>query len=577
MSDSKKIATIIFFLISSLMPLKTSAMQPDLNLTSTRAEIKNITSLLEEIENLISNRPEIKNLTPLQEEIIKRKKREITLKALEIFEKFFTHHYGILLKFYDKEQFIENIEHIEKYQNELEKEEKKYYLFFENIENRYEEEYQNLNSKIINNITKIKNIIAKIKKTEEPKEKITKNNTIENMINLLNKEIKKVDEQTKKCNLYNKSFINNKTFMDSNKENIDNINNNIKKEIENIETDTKKKIINFSKLEEYKKTFSEYNKNLTKKQQDINKIKNKIKEYNSFFETISKEDNIVYNKINSEIKYIIDDIKKNFNLIELEKYKRIFSEYYEKFPLKKDNELFSIYYKNNKEKIYDIMEEINNKIPEYNSFIEKIKNQDNKQYNKLIKKIDNILSISAKPDITFFENLKNTKISPEIYEAEKKLFDLENTIKDIEKLFTKIFTDKTNIQKLETKDLFDKKLRFIEQNSKPAITFYKEYAKEIKEKYKKEPYFFIFKKILNNYDSFETMITTNLMVTLNFLYDLYKKIEKNLNENEKENYKNRLATLTTFLSENNDKSDNEFELDIEEASDSISDELNLSN
>ena len=528
MSNNKKNAITIILVISSLIPLKTSAMQQD-------------------------------SLTPSQAQIIKINK--ITLKTLETLSKFFTHHYEILLKFYNKEPFIKNIK-IEEYQNELEKEEKKYHLFFENIKDRYDEEYQNFNSKIINTIYKIKKIIKKIKTSDKSKKRITKNNTIENMINLLNEKINKIDEQTKKTE--NKI----KEYNLYNKENIDNINNNIKKEIENIETDTKKKIINFSKLEEYKKTFSEYNKNLNKKQQDINKIKNKIEEYKSFFETISKEDNKIYNKINSEIKYILNPI---FDLIKLDEYKEIFSEHYKKFPLKKDDELFIVYYKNNEKKIFEIIEGINNKIKEYNSFIEKIKNKYSEQYNKLIKEINNILSNSVEPNITFFKILKNTKMVTEIYEIEKKLFDLENTIKDIEKLFTKIFTDKTNIQKLETKDLFDKKLNFIEQNFKPVITSYEEYMKEIKEKCKKEPYLLIYKKIFYNYNLFGTNITTNLMAALNSLYNIYNKIEKNLNENEKENYKNRLKTIITILSNNDDEYDDELDLNIEAATDSMSD------
>ncbi len=254
----------------------------------------------------------------------------------------------------------------------------------------------------------------------------------------------------------------------------------------------------------------------------------------------------------------------------LELYKKIFSEYNKKFPKQKDNELFSTYYQDNIEEICEIMEEVNGKITEYTSFFEEIKDENNEQYNNLNRKINNILSVSTKPDITFFENLKNTKIPKQIHKIEEKLFDLTIEMENAKERFIINFKNNNNIK--DKKKLLDIKLDFIEKNFKPIVISYEKYAKETKEKYEKDPHFYIIKKIFSNYDASEIVFTTNLMNTLDSLYNTYNNIKKNLTDSEKENYEKRLNDITAIFPTNYD---NELELSLDEISDSLSDELSL--
>ena len=242
MSTNKKNLMTVILIISTLISLKTSAMQRNLELTLN------------------------------QTEMINENQKDWTLKKLEICEELFTRHYEILSKFYIEKPFIKNI-NIEKYQDDINKEETKYHSFFQNIKNKHNEKYQKLNLRIINIITKIKEIITEMKKTDNIKKRLSKNNKIENMINLLNERTNKIDEHIKKIENKIKEYdISNKDFENDNKENINNINqeinkkyDNIKKEIYNIKADIEKKNLNFNELEKYKEIFSKYNKNLINK------------------------------------------------------------------------------------------------------------------------------------------------------------------------------------------------------------------------------------------------------------------------------------------------------------------------
>ncbi len=204
MSINKKILVTIILLTPTILKLKTSAMQQDIESISSEIEMMN------------------------------EKQKEIPLTILKEFKEFFTNNYEILSIYCLKKPFSENI-NIEKYLDKINEEEKKYNLFFENIKDRYEEEYQKLNLEITD-------IINKIKK------KLLKNNEIENMINLLNEKTYKINEHIKKIeNKIKKYDISNENFENDNKENFNNINqeinnkyDNIKKEIYDIKDNIKK-------------------------------------------------------------------------------------------------------------------------------------------------------------------------------------------------------------------------------------------------------------------------------------------------------------------------------------------------
>ncbi len=492
MSNNKKILIKIGFLISALFPLTTSAMQPN--------------------SKIISN--QIKN---------------ISLETLKKFKEIFTKQYGILSEYYNEKKVIKNME-IEKFQDNIKKEEEKYYSFFNEIDEKYNEEYKELNSEIENIITKIKEIITKIKKEEIDKT----NNQIktENRI-----------EEYKDKDIYN-----------------------ISQDIYAIYDNIKEKISNFSKLNNYKKIFSGYNENLSNKNE--NEIKNKIEEYYSFFEEISKKDDKAYDKINLDIINIITKIKENLNLKKLKEYEKIFSTYNKNFPVRKENDLFLIYYEKNKEEFYKIMNELNEKIQEYKSFFEKIKSENNKQYNKIDKKIRNILSEDIEEDIDFFKKFKNIEITDQMYEIEEELFNLKENMVAIENLFFKEIINNENNKNLDKKELLEKKLNFIEKNYEPIITSYKKYKEEVKEKHKEKPYFFIIEKLFYKYNSVKSIIELNLANILHSMNSTYKTIKKNLNNNEKENYENRIMNIIKKPDDNSD-SNSSLNLDIESESSSL--------
>ncbi len=465
-------------------------------------------------KEIIDNINKLKNII----NTIKETKENFLYKLID-YKKQFTDYYNLFSNYYEKEKNENLIENLIK---EIEKKEKEYIEFFEQINHENNNRYIELNKEIIDNINKLKNIINTIKKTEE---------------NFLYKLINYKKQFTDYYNLLSNYYEKEK-------------NENLIKEIEEKEQEYKEF---FEQIPEQNKKICE--KTILEIKDIIYKIKENIKDPILYK---LNEYKILFSSMHYKITPYLNESEKISNWIKINK--NIIKE--------RANEI----------------EKIKNKIDEYKSFYEKIKKTNNKKYEEINKKIKDII-LQIEEDNIFFENLKNLKnledsnLKNNIHKIEQKLSEYKEKMIDAENDFSEKFKyDAKKTKSVSTIarvisieensneiDLLNEMLNYIEKYLK-LFEDYEKYKEKIKKEFKNSPYLSLIEKLLNYYDRY----SSNIYNIINFniedasiLYSKIKnKIKKNIKKENSYNYEKRLINLINLIKNYKNTEDEEYESEI---------------
>ena len=343
--------------------------------------------------------------------------------------------------------------------------------------------------------------------------------------------------------------------------------NKIKEQLPNLEQEKFKKIFDkynniiskyvINSITKYLNSLDENIKNTKKiildnfnKDDDMCLLKEKLSYIETFLKNTDKENEFLINIDKyKEYKKIIDEFKK------CEKYEKDIKEnYINENYLKIIEDLFDKY--NNKLAKYFII----NAIPHYfdaTKIYYQINNQlpnlEQEKFRKIFNKFNNIIS-----DYDDCEKKFPNAIKEKIKEIELNL--IEEYLNDIKQNVTlkqeDFFNNFSNIKnKKENIFLLDEKLSYMITLSE-IINKYEEYKKEKIKNFEQTPYFNTINEIFEEYDN----IFNVPIIYINMDYDnsikIYNEIKRNMNEKEKQKYKEKFKKIYDNLTNLNMQNDN---------------------